>query len=218
VRLQPCQTGIVDLLCLTMVLDVLAYALGDLAQASAEGYRYLATAPALLAAIAASAIAERSLLAPRVRWLVVATVSLLLVANQWHALGQGALGLPSRTAAQWNRLQQEPSTDSLLASCARLGTNHLWGNYWLSYRLTFLSGETVIVAPADGIDRYPQYTRLVRDDAMRGYVATGGDSMLPVWRRLTGYREWVIGNYHLFTIRRPSDSAPGHGPGSSTRD
>jgi hypothetical protein len=35
-------------------------------------------------------------------------------------------------------------------------------DYWLSYKLTFLTGERVIVAPTNGVDRYPPYTAAVR--------------------------------------------------------
>jgi hypothetical protein len=35
-------------------------------------------------------------------------------------------------------------------------------DYWLSYKLTFLSGETLILAPSNGVDRYPPYTSFVR--------------------------------------------------------
>jgi hypothetical protein len=35
-------------------------------------------------------------------------------------------------------------------------------DYWLSYKVTFLSGETLILAPTNGVDRYPPYTFFVR--------------------------------------------------------
>ena len=34
--------------------------------------------------------------------------------------------------------------------------------YWTSYKLTFLSGETLIFTPSNGIDRYPPFTAFVR--------------------------------------------------------
>ncbi len=37
-----------------------------------------------------------------------------------------------------------------------------YADYWTSYKLTFLSGEDIIVAPNTGVDRYPAYTRFVR--------------------------------------------------------
>ena len=37
-----------------------------------------------------------------------------------------------------------------------------FADYWLSYKLTFLTGERIIVAPENGVDRYPPYTAQVR--------------------------------------------------------
>ena len=42
------------------------------------------------------------------------------------------------------------------------GIRGAMADYWLSYKLTFLSGETVILAPSSGVDRYPPYTSFVR--------------------------------------------------------
>ena len=35
--------------------------------------------------------------------------------------------------------------------------------YWQSYKLTFLSGERIIVSPLDGMDRYPKYSEQTRE-------------------------------------------------------
>jgi hypothetical protein len=38
---------------------------------------------------------------------------------------------------------------------------HARAGYWLAYKLTFLSQERLIVAPVDGVDRYPPYAAAV---------------------------------------------------------
>lgn len=60
--------------------------------------------------------------------------------------------------------QLEPDTQSKAAiECLkREGIRGGFAEYWTSYKLTFLSKETVIVAPSDGVDRYPRYTEFVR--------------------------------------------------------
>jgi hypothetical protein len=37
-----------------------------------------------------------------------------------------------------------------------------YADYWTSYKLTFLSKEEIIIAPINGLDRYPRYTDYVR--------------------------------------------------------
>jgi hypothetical protein len=37
-----------------------------------------------------------------------------------------------------------------------------YADYWTSYKLTFLSNEDIIIAPTNGVDRYPKYTAFVR--------------------------------------------------------
>ena len=37
-----------------------------------------------------------------------------------------------------------------------------YAEYWTAYKLTFLAQESIVVAPTDGIDRYPKYTEYVR--------------------------------------------------------
>jgi hypothetical protein len=57
-----------------------------------------------------------------------------------------------------------PDTPSLatLNCLQRHGIKGGFAEYWTAYKLTFLSNETIIVAPIDGVDRYPRYTLYVR--------------------------------------------------------
>ena len=54
-----------------------------------------------------------------------------------------------------------PESRAVLACLNQRGIRRAYADYWLSYKLTFLSGERIIVAPRDGLDRYPAYTALV---------------------------------------------------------
>ncbi len=53
----------------------------------------------------------------------------------------------------------EPSSESLLADAlAARGVRYAAADYWASYRLTFLTGERLVVVPANAAeDRYPAY-------------------------------------------------------------
>jgi 4-amino-4-deoxy-L-arabinose transferase-like glycosyltransferase len=57
-----------------------------------------------------------------------------------------------------------PDTQSIatIDCLRRLGVKGGFAEYWTSYKLTFLANEQLIVAPTDGVDRYPKYTELVR--------------------------------------------------------
>jgi hypothetical protein len=63
----------------------------------------------------------------------------------------------------WYRKLQ-PDTQSLatIDCLKRNGIRGGYAEYWTAYKLTFLARENIIVAPADGIDRYPAYTEYVR--------------------------------------------------------
>jgi hypothetical protein len=55
-----------------------------------------------------------------------------------------------------------------VAACLeRQGVRYAFAGYWVAYKVTFLTGERVIVAPRDGLDRYSPYTTAVsaRHDA-----------------------------------------------------
>jgi len=76
----------------------------------------------------------------------------------------------------WYRKLQ-PDTQSLatIDCLTRNGIRGGYAEYWTAYKLTFLAQERIIIAPTDGIDRYPTYTKFVRslpsqariDDAAR---------------------------------------------------
>jgi hypothetical protein len=73
------------------------------------------------------------------------------------------LGVFAVEQAEWYR-RLAPDTRSLaIVECLRRsGARGAFADYWLSYKLTFLSGEQLIVAPENGFDRYPLYATFVR--------------------------------------------------------
>ena len=63
----------------------------------------------------------------------------------------------------WYRKLQ-PDTQSLatIDCLKRNGIRGGYAEYWTAYKLTFLAQESIVIAPTDGIDRYPRYTEYVR--------------------------------------------------------
>ena len=57
----------------------------------------------------------------------------------------------------WYRKLQ-PDTQSLatIECLKRNGIRGGYAEYWTAYKLTFLAEESIIIAPTDGIDRYPR--------------------------------------------------------------
>jgi hypothetical protein len=57
------------------------------------------------------------------------------------------------------------------------GVGYAEADYWASYRLTFLSGERIVVVPTNaGEDRYPPYRRAFEDARVFAYVFDPGRS------------------------------------------
>jgi hypothetical protein len=63
--------------------------------------------------------------------------------------------------AWYRRLEPDRESAAAIACLDRAGTRAARASYWLSYKITFLTGERIIVAPTDGVDRYPPYSRFV---------------------------------------------------------
>jgi hypothetical protein len=62
----------------------------------------------------------------------------------------------------YQKLQPDERSTALIGCLTRNGIRGGYAEYWTSYKLTFLSNETIIVAPTDGLDRRPAYTAFVR--------------------------------------------------------
>jgi hypothetical protein len=78
------------------------------------------------------------------------------------ALGGALLATFAFQQMVWSQtLGPDTESRAVLACLNQQGVRRAYADYWLSYKLTFLSGETIIVAPRDGSDRYPAYTALI---------------------------------------------------------
>ena len=62
----------------------------------------------------------------------------------------------------YRRLAPDTRSQAILECLTRNAVRGTFADYWLSYKITFLSGEQVIVAPNNGVDRYPPYTTYVQ--------------------------------------------------------
>ena len=65
-------------------------------------------------------------------------------------------------AAWYRRLEPDRESPAILSCLDRSGVRAAYADYWVSYKVTFLTDERVIVAPNNGADRYPPYTEIVR--------------------------------------------------------
>jgi hypothetical protein len=58
------------------------------------------------------------------------------------------------------RLMPDVASQRTIACLDAAGVRAAKSGYWQSYKLTFLTGERIIVSPTDGIDRYPPYSAI----------------------------------------------------------
>ena len=100
--------------------------------------------------------------------LVVAwAVGSLALARRHHAAATCLVALVVAVHA-WQQLtwyqKLQPDTQSLetIECLKRNGIQGGYAEYWTAYKLTFLAQEETIIAPTDGVDRYPKYTEYVR--------------------------------------------------------
>ena len=76
------------------------------------------------------------------------------------AMALTLFGLEQR--AWYRELAPDTRSAALIECLDRNGVKAAFADYWISYKLTFLTGERIIVAPRNGVDRYPFYTAQVR--------------------------------------------------------
>ena len=84
------------------------------------------------------------------------------------------LGIFSAQQVGWyQHLQPDTESAQAIACLDRLGVRTARAGYWRSYTLTFLTGERIIVSPADGVDRYAPYSAQTRGaDSLESRLAT----------------------------------------------
>ena len=76
------------------------------------------------------------------------------------AMALTLFGLEQR--AWYHELAPDTQSAATINCLDRLGVRAAFADYWISYKLTFLTGERIVVAPDNGVDRYPPYTAQVR--------------------------------------------------------
>jgi hypothetical protein len=113
----------------------------------AQSYRYLMPVYGALAVVFALGVWRIF------RWSRVAgTISLAMTLTLF--------GLEQR--AWYRELAPDTQSAATIDCLDRNGVRGAFGDYWVSYKLTFLTGERIIIAPNNGVDRYPPYAAQVR--------------------------------------------------------
>lgn len=73
------------------------------------------------------------------------------------------LGIFAAQQIGWyQHLAPDAESAQTIACLDRAGIRTARAGYWQSYRLTFLTGERIIVSPTDGVDRYAPYSEQTR--------------------------------------------------------
>ena len=112
-----------------------------------QSYRYLMPVSGALAVVFALGVWRIF------RWSRVAGAIALAMALTLFGLEQRA----------WYRQLAPDTRSAALIDCLdRSGVRAAFADYWISYKLTFLTAERIVVAPHNGMDRYPSYTAQVR--------------------------------------------------------
>jgi hypothetical protein len=75
--------------------------------------------------------------------------------------------------AWYQKLQPDTQSLATIDCLKRNGIRGGYAEYWTAYKLTFIAHEEIIIAPTDGIDRYPRYTEYVRSLPAREQINVG---------------------------------------------
>jgi hypothetical protein len=122
-----------------------------------QSYRYFVPWYAGLSvawAVGSHALAGMMRLKPEAahyRWLIAsAIVAAIVGVHVWQQV------------VWYRKLQPDTQSLATIDCLRRNGIRGGYAEYWTAYKLTFLAQESIVVAPTDGIDRYPKYTEYVR--------------------------------------------------------
>ena len=100
-----------------------------------------------------------------------------------------------------------PDLDEAIAVLDRRGVSAVWGDYWIVYRLDWLTGERIVGAPAVGIERYEPYERQVRAAERSAWVVERGRDEARLLDDLTeqsvGFEVEPAGAYVVVVPARP---------------
>ena len=103
-------------------------------------------------------------------WAFVAFSNLQRISSEWASTGEPSA--PQATAA-------------LKTFLADRQVLYGYADYWTSYPLDFLTGETLTIAPYNAIDRIPAYTRAVEAQSAQAYILLPGARSVPAEARST---------------------------------
>ena len=147
------------------------------------------------------------------RALFTVTIILVLTFNLMGHI-QGARGEAKITTQFNSRFQFDNTHDAeLIAFLLDEGQPYGYSNYWVSYKIAFLSGEQVILAPRlpykehliydENDDRYPAYTAEVHRADRAVYVTSNQPALDALLRerftaRQIAFQEKEIGPYRVF--------------------
>jgi 4-amino-4-deoxy-L-arabinose transferase-like glycosyltransferase len=76
-------------------------------------------------------------------------------------------------AAWYQKLQPDTQSFGTIECLKRNGIRGGYAEYWTAYKLTFITQEEIVIAPTDGIDRYPRHTEYVRSLPAREQINVG---------------------------------------------
>jgi hypothetical protein len=148
-------------------------------------------------------------------WLATVSLLLMLTFNLATNL-DAALSEPAGMTAQLDaRLQFSNTSDAdLIDFLLQNGEHHGYSNYWVAYKITFLSDEKIIIAPrlpykadlsySPGQDRYPAYSLYVDGSQDPPFYLTSNQPDLDHRLRRAfdehqiQYREETVGPYRVF--------------------
>jgi hypothetical protein len=130
-----------------LVLTAVALFFLSGAYVDAQSYRYLMPVAGAFAVVLALGVWRTF------AWSRVAGVASLATLLTLFALEQ---------RAWYRQLTPDARSAQLIACLDRAGIREAYADYWVSYKVTFLTGERIVIAPDTGVDRYPPYTARVR--------------------------------------------------------
>ena len=86
-----------------------------------------------------------------------------------------------------------------------------YANYWISYPVTFISKESIIVAPYKSKDRYPRYTEILREEKTPSYIFYSYDTKMGQLEKggeldsSASYKKERVGPYIVYYVPKNID-------------
>ncbi|MBI2840536.1 MAG: glycosyltransferase family 39 protein [Acidobacteria bacterium] len=112
----------------------------------------------------------------------------------------------AQDASNLTALRLEVPTSEIIGWMREKGIRAGYADYWIAYRLDYLSRCDPLLAPYRSQDRNPAYTAQVRNARRVGYVFRAGDPEWPAFMRARADRieaSTIAGRYRLYVISQP---------------